>query len=121
MTFLSSYKFQFINRKHDFKFHCRRVGFNWKTIDSDPCIITSIAQNLQKIVTENDSSGLSKWRFSVTTDFMSFMKVTTSNITLKEEVFSANFNQLVSCIKIRTFSKLEDSVVFVKIQCHISL
>ena len=61
------------------------VDSTWKTIDIDSCIKIMLIQNFQKVVIKNDSSLLPERCFTATTGWVSFMRVTTSNLTLREK------------------------------------
>ena len=98
-TFLSNFRFEFINQNHNQKLHSCRKYFDWKTIDIAPWIKTLIVWNFKKVVTKNDSSRLSKRCFSVNTGSISLMRVTISNRTLRKKTLDSNFNQLVFASK----------------------
>ena len=84
LKFLSNSRFEFINQNLNWKPYSCRGGFDWKSIDIDPCIEILIVQNFQKVVTKNDRSRVSNC-FSITTGLISFMRVTISKLTLGEK------------------------------------
>ena len=73
-------------------------GVDWKAIDIFPSTKRLIDQRVQKVVTKNDSTRLSKRCFSVTTVFISFMRVKISNPT-----FWRNFDPISSHLDFCSF------------------
>ena len=67
LIFLSNHWLNFFQQDITWKFYSCLSGFDWKTIDIDPCIEILMVQNFQKVVIKNDLSRLSKWCFAVTT------------------------------------------------------
>ena len=85
LTFLSKYRFELINKNLNWEPYSCWDEFDWETNDFDPGIKIMLVQNFQKVVIKNDSSRLSKWCISVTTGFISCIRVTDGNHTSREK------------------------------------
>ena len=85
LIFLYNYRLVFFVKGLNWKLYSWRGRFDWKARDFDPCVKVLIIQNFQKVVIKNDSSRISERCFFVTTGFISVMRVTISNLRLREK------------------------------------
>ena len=107
LRFLYNYRPNFFEQNLNWRFYYFSGGFDLKTIEIDPRIKTLIVQSFQKVLIKNGSSRLSKWRVSVKTVLIPFMRVAISKFTFREKKSIQVLAFWFFCNKIRTLPGID--------------